>query len=79
MKNVPNMRVEVTLSSVDTILGCGGCVSYLSTGKMDTVYAEGKPDHLDIMMQKAGVTVVGEVHKIPNFRNEPGAYLNGSE
>lgn len=65
MGRVPNMRVEVTRSSIESVLLAGGCVSYLGTGNTRTVYAEGKPDHLSQMVQRSGVTVVGEVHKTP--------------
>lgn len=75
MKRIPNMRVEVSRSSVDSIIAAGGCVSHLGTGNPCTVYAEGKPDHLERMIQRVGVTVIGKIHKTPNFRNEPGAYL----
>lgn len=65
MDRVPNMRVEVTNCSIESIMLAGGCVSYLGTGNARTVYAEGKPDHLNQMVQRSGVTVVGEIHKTP--------------
>lgn len=62
---IPNMRVEVTSSSVESVMLAGGCVSYLGTGNNRTVYAEGKPDHLKQIVQRSGVTVLGEIHKTP--------------
>ncbi|ABY62843.1 hypothetical protein ST201phi2-1p009 [Pseudomonas phage 201phi2-1] len=75
MKRIPNMRVEVTRSSIPAILNAGGCVSYFGTGNPSTVYAEGQPEHVLSMSQRSDVTVLGEIHKTPNFRNESGAYL----
>lgn len=75
MIRIPNMRIEVTRDSAAAVLAAGGCVSHLGTGDVNTVYAEGKPDHLARMIERVGVTTVGDMHKVPNFRNEPGAYL----
>lgn len=64
---VPNMQVEVTRGSIESVLLAGGCVGYLGTGNPRTVYAVGKPDHLAQMVQRKGVTVVGEIHKTPKL------------
>lgn len=69
MKRIPNMRVEVSQSSAPAIIAAGGCVSYFGTGNSRTVYAEGKPDHLERIIQRADVTVIGDIHKTPSYRN----------
>lgn len=65
---IPNMRVEVTRGSIPAVLEAGGCVSYIGTGG-SSVFAEGKPDHLALMIERKGIVVLGEIHKTPSYRN----------
>lgn len=68
MKRLPNMRIAVSRTNIQQVLDAGACVSYFGTKDPSKVYAEGKPDHLRSIIQRAGIIVLGDMEPVPTTK-----------